>query len=245
MVTTNTTGTDVIDCACVIHSTGYDWIYVDRLYNMLKRHLPNEIRFHVYTEHDREVPEHMIKHTLEEWPGIAGPKKSWWHKLQVFNPEHHEGNLLYFDLDTVVVRDISWITKLDANYVWGIRDFKCLQNPRIATLNSSIMWWNVRRYAWVWNQFKTTDITSLSSKYPGDQDYLYATLGHNRIRYFNEEQIKSWRWQCLDGGYDFHARKHFAPGQGTYIDGNTSVLVFHGYPKPHDIVDPVIQELWK
>jgi hypothetical protein len=187
----------------------------------------------------------MIKHILEDWPGIAGPKKSWWHKLQVFNPEHHEGNLLYFDLDTVVVRDVSWITQLDPNYLWGIRDFRHLQNPKINTLNSSVMWWNVKQFGWVWDKFKNNDIAKLSRQYPGDQDYLYATLGHNRVRYFDDAQLKSWRWQCFDGGYDFQYRKHRAPGQGTLIDGNTSVLVFHGNPKPHKINDKVVQDLWK
>lgn len=245
MAKKNRISTGITDCACVIHSTGYDWTYVERLYNMLERNLPSGIRFHVYTEHDRSVPPYMVKHILEDWPGIAGPKKSWWHKLQVFDAQHHEGNLLYFDLDTVVVRDVSWITQLDSNYLWGIRDFRHLQNPKIHTLNSSVMWWNVKQFEWVWNQFKKQEITKLLRQYPGDQDYLYSTLGHNKIRYFDESQLKSWRWQCFDGGYDFKYRKHRAPGQGTRIDDHTSVLVFHGNPKPHKIKDTVIQNLWK
>ena len=235
----------ITDCACVIHSTGYDWTYVERLYNMLDRNLPGGIRFHVYTEHDRSVPPHMVKHILEDWPGIAGPKKSWWHKLQVFNPAHHAGNLLYFDLDTIVMRDISWITQLDTNYLWGVRDFKYLQSPNVMSLNSSVMWWNVHHLSWVWDKFKISDVTKLSRQYHGDQDYLNATLGHNRIRYFDDGQMISWRWQCVDGGYDFQHRKHKAPGLGTQIPGNTSVLVFHGNPKPHKINDKVVQDLWK
>ena len=68
----------ITDCACVIHGTGYDWQYVEKLYNMLSRNLPNGIRFHVYTEATRPVPDHMIKHALQEWPGIAGPQREWW-----------------------------------------------------------------------------------------------------------------------------------------------------------------------
>jgi hypothetical protein len=36
--------------------------YVERLYNMVSRHMPVPMRFHVWTEHDRSVPPHMIKH---------------------------------------------------------------------------------------------------------------------------------------------------------------------------------------
>jgi hypothetical protein len=243
MAKQNTTGP--VDCACVIHGTGYEWIYVEHLYNMLTRHLLGGIRFHVYTEHDRPVPAHMIKHVLTDWPEISGPKRSWWYKLQLFNPEHHQGNLLYFDLDTVILRDISWISQLPTEYLWGIRDFKHLQRPGYSTLNSSVMWWNVEKMSWIWDQFNTTNVVNTSRQYPGDQDYLNNVLGHNRIRYFEDGQMQSWRWQCLDGGYDFNSRRHRIPGQGTQIPGNTSVLVFHGKPKPHEINDKVVQELWK
>jgi hypothetical protein len=37
IVTTDPDGP--VDCACVIHGAGYDFTYVDRLYNMLARHL--------------------------------------------------------------------------------------------------------------------------------------------------------------------------------------------------------------
>jgi len=234
-----------VDCACVIHGDGYDWIYVERLYNMLLRHMPAGIRFHVYTEHDRPVPAHMIKHVLTNWPEISGPKRSWWYKLQLFNPEHHQGNMLYFDLDTVILRDISWIAQLPTEYLWGIRDFKHLQRPGHLSLNSSVMWWNVEKMSWIWDQFNNTNVVNTSRQYPGDQDYLNTVLGHNRIRYFEDNQMQSWRWQCLDGGYDFNSRRHKIPGQGTQIPGNTSVLVFHGRPKPHEINDKVVQDLWR
>jgi hypothetical protein len=73
MAKQNKISTDgVTDCACVIHSTGYSWDYVERLYRMLTRALPGGIRMHVYTEESRPVPAHMIKHVLHEWPGLSG-----------------------------------------------------------------------------------------------------------------------------------------------------------------------------
>jgi len=235
----------MIDCACVIHSTGYDWRYVENLYSMLTRVLPSGIRFHVYTEHDRSVPPHMIKHTLTEWPGIAGPKKSWWYKMQMFNPEHHSGNMLYLDLDTVVVRDLSWVLDLDTRYFWAIRDFRYLQNPHHAGFNSSVMWWNVRNFSWVWEQFSQEDIKQVTKNNPGDQDYITKAIDINQRRFFEDRMFESFRWQCLDGGYDFQRRQHKSPGSGVKIAPDTSVVVFHGLPKPHQISDAEITQLWK
>ncbi len=93
--------TGPVDCACVIHGSGYDWIYVDRLYSMLSRHISRGIRLHVYTEPGRPVPPHMIRHNLQEWPGVSGRKQSWWYKMQLFNPAHHQGQLLYM-LDLLI-----------------------------------------------------------------------------------------------------------------------------------------------
>jgi len=245
MAKKNRTRTDQItDCACVIHSSGYDWIYVERLYNMLTRNLSGGVRMHVYTEHHRSVPPHMIKHCLEDWPGVSGPKRSWWHKMQLFNPEHHQGNLLYFDLDCVIVRDIDWITELSTEKFWTIKDFRYLQNPMLSTINSSIMWWNVERYQHVWEKFKSLDLEKTVRQYHGDQDFLNATIDYNARRYFDSKLIESYRWQARDGGYNFAQRTVKQPGAGTVITGDTSVLVFHGQPKPHEVQDPLIVKLW-
>lgn len=235
-----------IDCACVIHGRGYDWIYVETLRNMMARHLPNHrVRFHVYTEESRTVPDSMIKHVLHEWPNVSGPKKSWWYKLQLFNAAHHDGNLLYFDLDTVIVRDITWIAQCNPVNVWTVRDFKYLQNPHWYAMNSSIMWWNVPTFDWVWQKFKKTDVADTIKQHRlGDQEYIGNVLTHKHMRFFDQTLIQSWRWQANHGGVMFPERKHREPGTGTQISDLVSVLVFHGDPKPHQITDPVIKQLW-
>jgi len=187
----------------------------------------------------------MIKHILTEWPGIAGPKKSWWYKMQMFNPEHHAGNLLYLDLDTVVVRDLSWISNLDTRYFWAIRDFRYLQNPHHTGFNSSVMWWNVSHFSWIWEQFSKSDIKQVTKNNPGDQDYITKVIDINQRRFFEDRMFESFRWQCLDGGYNFQRRQHKSPGSGVKIAPDTSVVIFHGLPKPHQITDAAITQLWK
>ena len=236
--------TGPIDCACVIHGSGYDWTYVERLYNMLSRQLSADIRFHVYTEHDRSVPPHMIKHCLEDWPGVSGPKKSWWYKMQLFNPEHHTGNLLYLDLDVVVINTLDWVLQCDPEYFWTIRDFRYLQHT-CSSMNSSMMWWNVGKYAWVWDKFDRESKDTVIRRYPGDQDYLNATITQEHKRFWLDQHFQSWRWQCQEGGYDFARRKPKLPGTTAVVDPNASVLVFHGKPKPHEVKDPIVVAHWR
>lgn len=234
-----------LDCACVIHGNKYDWIYVERLYNMLSRHLSRPVRFHVYTEHDRSVPPHMIKHCLEDWPGVSGPKKSWWYKLHLFNAEHHAGPLMYFDLDCVIVRSIDWIHLLPQSKLWCIRDFKYLQSPVVNSCNSSVMWWDTQQFHWLWQKFNDLGPTKVVTQYQGDQDFINATVSWNDRRYFDSTQLQSYRWQVADGGYDFKKRRPLIPDSGSVISPHCSIIVFHGYPKPHEVRDKQIVDFWR
>lgn len=242
MVTENTTGT--IDCACVIHGDAYSWEYVDRLYSMLQRHLTRPVRLHVYTEADRDVPAPYIKHELDDW-GQNGPKRAWWYKMQLFNTKHHQGPLLYFDLDIVIVDNIDWIWNLNLDYFWAVRDFKYLWRQEYTGINSSVMWFDTQKFDSVWQQLNKEQINRIISRYRGDQDYINSVIPLSEKRLFDHKRIKSWRWQCLDGGYAFETRKFMAPNTGTVIPETTSILVFHGNPKPSTIEDPVIVKHWQ
>jgi hypothetical protein len=235
---------ETIDCACVIHGDAYSWEYVDRLYSMLSRHLTPRVRLHVYTEADRAVPEPYIKHALEPL-AITNPKHAWWYKMQLFNAEHHSGPLLYFDLDVVIVSDINWIWQQTPNYFCSIRDFKYLWQPTFYGINSSIMWWDTTKYHWLWEKFRQQNLEHNMRIHRGDQDYITKEITSNNRRFFDSNRIQSWRWQALDGGYNFAKKQHQTPGSGTKILPDTSILIFHGHPKPSEVTDSVVRQHWQ
>jgi hypothetical protein len=165
--------------------------------------------------------------------------------MQLFNSALHQGPLLYFDLDVVITKNIDWMCLLPTDYFWSVRDFKYLWKPHHAGVNSSIMRWDTRRYDWVWRDFSLYPIEKFLSKYHGDQDYINEIIPSIERRFLDIERVKSWRWQALDGGYDFKTRRYLTPESGTTIGDRTSVLVFHGSPKPKDTQDPVIVQHWQ
>lgn len=235
---------DSVDCACVIHSDGYSWEYVERLHSMLSRNFFVPVRLHVYTESTRDVPSPFIKHSLIDW-GIAGPKKSWWYKMQLFNSEHYAGPLLYFDLDVVIVNQLDWIYHLPTEYFWGIRDFKYLWRPAFYGINSSMLWWDTSKYHWLWEKFNREHFDTVTGIFKGDQDYITYYIPKHEKKYFDTDCIKSWRWELLDGGYDFNNKRHWNLGIGTSFDEKLSVMIFHGDPKPDQINDPIVANYWR
>ncbi len=234
-----------IDCACVIHSDKYDWMYVERLKNMLQRNFSRPIRLHVWTEANRIIPNDMIHHPLDEWAGVAGPRKSWWYKMQMFDPKHNvTGQMLYFDLDVVIVNNLDWMLDLDQRYFWTVRDFRYLWRSEKYNINSSIMIWNACDFDWIWKEFNARGIQRVSQRYPGDQDYLNRAIPGDQIGFLPEDRVRSWRWQVLDGGYDHRTKSYRVPGLGSTITDRDCVVVFHGDPKPSQVTDTQIVQHW-
>ena len=237
--------TQGIDCGCVIHGQAYDWTYVEKLWSMLNRHFSYPVRLHVWTERSRPVPPPFIRHDLEDWPGISGPRRAWWYKMQMFDPKHFMGQMLYFDLDVVIVDNLDWIVACDRRYFWTLKDFKYLWRPQWNGMNSSVMYWDTARFPDIWQAFIQNDPLTVSRYYPGDQDFLSKHLVPGRRQFFNELFFQSWRWQVHDGGMDMKNRPYASPGAGAVIPAHTKVIIFHGRPKPMDVVDPIILKAWQ
>ena len=239
---------DTIDCACLIHDTLYDWSYVNKLYNSLCRNLTPTVRMHVYTESTRHVPQPYIRHNLEEWEGVRGPKRSWWYKIQLFNPIHmlpDQGQMLYFDLDTVIVGNIDWLWNVNRDRFWAARDFQYLMKSSRWKINSSVMWFDPLKYSYVFKEFDIKQIVN-NARCPwhGDQDYIFSKVKDD-VNYYSTDQILSYRWQVKEGGFDFRYRKPINPGAESTITGTASVLIFHGNPKPHEVTDRLILSHWR
>lgn len=232
------------NCACVIHGDYYSWKYVENLYRMLKINSNANFDFHVFTEPEREIPDWAVKHDLRIFPEIAGPKRAWWYKLQLFNSKELSEPTLYFDLDSVIVGDISWLWQLNLEYFWTVRDFRYLWRPSWKGINSSVMLWDPEKFGWIWENFKKQEIKDILRRYQGDQDYITHVLANEGYKFMDQNLIKSWRWQCLDGGLDPSSRQYKSPGSGTVLDYDTRILLFHGTPKPHEVSDIIVKRHW-
>jgi hypothetical protein len=185
-----------IDCACVIHGDAYSWKYVENLYSMLSRHLRPGIRLHVYTERDRPVPEPFIKHCLDDW-NISGPKKSWWYKLELFNSAHHQGPLLYFDLDVLICKDITEVV----NNFQSLNKFLMVKEPYQDIVNSSIMYWS-GDYSYLYNNYVNNKdlLCEEYKKVPryGDQSYISENVEYDLIENYAPINFINWKHHKIE-----------------------------------------------
>ena len=233
-----------IDCGCVLHGAYYTLDYAKKLEAGLRRNFSCPIRFHIWTEKAREVPKHWHKHFLKDL-GVTGPKKSWWYKTQLFRNKDFQGRLFYFDLDIVVAGNLDWMLRLGNEQFWAVRDFRYLWKKNKWSINSSVMVFNTNEYSDLWKKFKRNH-HAIMTQYNGDQDFVDAEVPESKKRWLNQSQVKSYRWEVMDGGMDFTYRSY--PNRGkdrSHIFKDLSIIVFHGVPNPHEIDDQEVLRHWQ
>lgn len=131
-------------------------------------------------------------------------------KLELFR--HDLGHVVYMDLDLTVKGDISWMgTMHKGTGLWALDDFLW---PR---MNSSIMSW-----VGPWPE--------LTEGFEGDEWRHWMTMP-------DRWSDQAWLYNKLDGNY--RSIQDAYPGEirgyKTDGDGDCSVLVYHGRPKPWDL----------
>lgn len=148
----------------------------------------------------------------EHWPG-------WWSKMNLFHPSIR-GDLLYFDLDTVIVGDVAELSRLGVSAM--LSDFYYPERPA-----SGVMFLTEGDRARVWDAWQDDpDGAMRKCKAHGDQQFIGEVL--HDVKRFQDE------FPGLIVSYKVHVAKGLnkrSIGNGTVPDG-ASVVCFHGRPRP-------------
>lgn len=150
-----------------------------------------------------------------DWPG-------WFAKMALFDPELIQDDILYFDLDTLLINSPQ--PYLTDGCLRMLSDFYYPTKPASGMMfiphHEKIRIWP----AWI------ADPQKWMRKYRGDQDVIEAICGRNIARFGNP--VKSYKVHvAVPGMPGWHAR--FSQGNGE-IPVDTDVLCFHGFPRPWD-----------
>lgn len=101
----------MINVVCVNQGTKYGSIYVDKLYNMVKRNLPLDFTFYCFTDTTITVNKNIILRPLPE------NVFRWWAKLFLFSKMSGlRGIIMYFDLDTVICNNLTKLVKFHSSH---------------------------------------------------------------------------------------------------------------------------------
>lgn len=200
--------------ACVFKpGNGFTNEYVTRLRDGVRKHC--------------QAPHRFVCLTNERLPGVETlpllrNRVGWWNKLELFRKGLFDDCVIYFDLDTMIVDDITDIVTHEHRFT-GLCDFTMKYGYR--RLQSAFMAWDGRLdLSHLDEKFQSSDVEKYSQGMErwGDQGYILDHLGES-IDYTDElfpGRFCSYKW---------HVRR---PGK---VPEGASIVCFHGKPRPADI----------
>lgn len=209
--------------------------YVNRLFCGVRRHLPLPHKFVCVSDE----PLALLKDIDRLRPGLPGWTRNL-NKFWLYKPNNGlKGRILFFDLDTVIVGDLSEIAQYDG-YWCGIQPF----DPERAKLDThsggGVMSFEAGTLDFMWDEVSSdpegwAEATKRPNtpQFPGgiERFALKRLLGDRREH-----------WQTLYPGQVVSYKRHIRQTQK--VPKNARVVCFHGKPRPHEVNEPWMKEHW-
>lgn len=223
----------MLTVVCVMKSGGdFDTTFVEKLERSCFLNLETH-RFICLTD---IVAERFEESTFISYVPLTEGFRGWWSKIEVFKPPveghwcHVGDPILYFDLDTVIIRDISHLFgAIDCDLVL-LRDFYRPQTHRA----TGIMGWTAGWFDEIYETFKA-DPDTFMTLYRSDQEFIHWLVPTGLVRYWQDEfpgHVVSYKVHCAKG-----------------LPGDAHVVCFHGKPRPNSeqvrIESPWMTDKWR
>ena len=216
----------MLTVACVLRSGGdFDPSWVDALERSCFERIKEPHRFCCLTDYDIPASDIREKHWID-WLPLKHGWPGWWSKIELFRPGLFlaDNPVLYFDLDTIIARDIGHFAgTIDCDLVL-LRDFYRLDTG----WGTGLMGWTGGQLEQIYKTFKA-DAKTFIAKYRSDQDFIKMLVPPSWIRFWQDEypgHVVSYKIHCDRG-----------------LPGNAHVICFHGKPRPTE-VGGWVKEKW-
>ena len=217
--------------ACVWWGTAYPQKYVVNLRNMVARHLTIPYEFVCITDRN-DVPKGVraiptpVPSELCRGTDQGGNSKGWWAKVGLFKPGlfGDATRILYMDLDICILNNMDQIASVQEPFCM-IENFG--PNKGHAAHNSSVVVWTPNEKS---EQIYTKFSPQVVKELHGDQCWTWRVM-RDHIHDYPKSWVVSYKYE-----------KH---PQWRHKNKDTSIVIFHGKPKPHQVRDPFIVNNWK
>ena len=195
----------MVTVACVFWGNKFSEDYVYNLRNAVERNTTVPHKFICFSDRKLEGIDCILLNQ-----GFDG----WWNKLQLFDGRL-SGQVVYLDLDTLIVDNIDWLLNYDGTFA-GIEDLGAINThqPHLkGKLQSGVLAFNAEAMGWIWMEFFLSRDYVMKT-YRGDGEYLNSLVTRrDLLQNLYSGQIKSYKYQVY-------------PDK---IEG-TSIVCFHGRP---------------
>lgn len=216
---------------CMKWGDKYGAQYVNRLYNMVQKHLTLPFKMVCLTDNATGIVPEVDCLPLISLDLPAGLPERGWNKLTTFSQNLHglQGTALFLDIDIVILDNIDCFFEQPhsrADEVFIIKDWK---KPWRGVGNSSVYRFEIGQFPDLLPYFRQ-NFNEIRQQFRHEQAFLswYIKTYH---------QLSYWdaRW-CRS--YKYHALKPlpFSLWQAPTKPENCKILIFHGEVNPPDAI---------
>ena len=227
---------------CLKYGKKYKPEYVNKLFNMVSRHLSISHDFICITENKKGLNPKIKVIPLELKEGIEG----WWYKPFVFNRSLNirTETVLFLDLDIIIFGSIDKLFEFEDEKSFLV--LNSLTSKNINGINSSCFKFNRSEYFHLYDDY-IQNYDSIIEHCVGDQDWLGNKIPRN---HWPKEWIKSFKYGIMEWpehipivksqrSWDYIINTEPKPHKETVI------AVFHGIPNPHELHSRWSNTNWK
>jgi len=197
--------------------------YVNNLFDMVRRNLEEGTtgRFVVFT--DFLLQDGIYTDGIEQRE-LPNNLTGWWNKLYLFKRDLFPtgDRIVYLDLDTLITGPIDRLAAYDGAFAI-LRDF----HRGADGMQSSVMSWRAGEQTGIWSSF-------VAAGYPqtdrgGDQAWI------------EQRHLPAWTVRLQDVLPDMFVSYKVSGGA---LPDKASVVVFHGKPRPHEVLTGWVPRVW-
>lgn len=213
---------------CMKWGTKYGAEYVNRLYNMVKRHTTVDFKFVCLTDRTEGIYPEVECFPIPPLALPEGSPERGWNKLSTFEPDLYglTGNLLFLDLDVVIVDNIDGFFTHPGDFLI-IHDWK---RPWRVTGNSSVYRFKLGAFPEILSYFRE-NFDEISHKFRNEQEYLsWYVDQQQKLSYWPAAWCKSYKYHCLQ-------KLPLAYFKPPVKPQDAKIIVFHGEINPPDAVN--------
>ncbi|TXD97903.1 glycosyltransferase [Psychrobacter frigidicola] len=218
---------------CMKWGDKYSAEYVNRLYNMVSRHLTLDFQMVCLTDDNVGIDPAIQCYPIPELNLPPGLPERGWKKLTTFAPELYnlKGVALFLDIDIVIVDNIDEFFTYQAEHedsVVIIRDWK---KPWRMIGNSSVYRFNVGMHIYpdLLANFER-NFDTIRQQVRHEQAYLSNYLReHHHLEYWDKRWCVSFKYQCI-------APIPFNIIKAPKLPNNAKIVIFHGEINPPDAI---------
>ena len=218
---------------CMKWGDKYGAEYVNRLYNMVSRHLTLPFQMVCLTDDDTDIDKNVKCYPIPELNLPAGLPERGWKKLTTFKPELYDlnGTALFLDIDIVIVDNIDCFFEYEAQHDDSVVIIKDWKKPWRMVGNSSVYRFKVGQntYPNLLPNFEK-NFEQIRTEVRHEQAYLSNYLRkHHHLEYWDKSWCVSFKYQCI-------RPLPLSLVQSPRLPEGAKIVIFHGEVNPDDAI---------